>query len=108
MREFPKTGVLPGVSNHDPLSDLLKTWRHEPPAEPRFNAGVWARIDAGRKESPAASFYRWALPLAACLAVVLGVGSAMRESRQEHADRMAAAYVRTVDPLQMTARQHAP
>lgn len=96
------------MSNHDPLSDLLKTWRHEPPAEPRFNAGVWARIEAGRKESTSVSFYRWALPLAACLAVILGATSGLLESRQKHADRMAASYVRTVDPLQMTAHQHAP
>ena len=96
------------MSNHDPLSDLLKTWRHEPPAEPRFNDGVWGRIETSHQESGAASFYRWALPLAACLAVVLGAGTALRESRLQHTDRMAAAYVRNVDPLQMTAHQHAP
>ena len=96
------------MSNHDPLSSLLKSWRHEPPAEPRFNAGVWSRIEAGRRESGAASFYRWALPLAACLAMVLGAGTALKESRRQHTDRMAAAYVRTVDPLQMTAHHHAP
>lgn len=95
-------GVLPAVSNHDPLSDLLKSWRHEPPEAPRFNAGVWARIEAGRKESNLVSFYRWALPLAASVALLLGVGSGIFEARQKHADRMAAAYVRTVDPLQMT------
>ncbi len=96
------------MSDHDPLSDLLKTWRHEPPAEPRFKAGVWTRIETGREKSRTAAFYRWALPLAACLAVVLGVGSAMLEVRQKHTDRMAAAYVRTVDPLQMMAHQSAP
>ena len=96
------------MSNHDPLSDLLKTWRHEPPPEPRFQAGVWSRIDAGRQESGTALFYRWALPLAACFAVIVGVGSALHETRQKHADRMAAAYVRSVDPLQMTAHSHAP
>jgi len=90
------------VSNQDPLSDLLKSWRHQPSAEPRFNAGVWTRIEAGRKESNVLSFYRWALPLAASLALLLGVGSAVLEVRQRHADRMAAAYVRTVDPLQMS------
>ena len=96
------------MSKRDPLPDLLKTWRHEPPAEPRFNAEVWARIAASRKDSNVVSFYRWALPLAACLAVALGVGSGIRESRQQHTERMAASYVRTVDPLQMTAHRHAP
>ena len=90
------------MSNHDPLSNLLKSWRHEPPAEPRFSAGVWMRIEAGRKESNVVAFYRWALPLVASLALLLGVGSAMLEVRHKHADRMAAAYVRTVDPLQMS------
>ena len=96
------------MSNPDPLSNLLKSWRHEPSAEARFNAGVWARIAAGRKDSNIVSFYRWALPLAASLALLLGAGSAVREIRQQHVDRMAAAYVRTVDPLQMTGHQHAP
>lgn len=96
------------VSNRDPLSDLLKTWRPEPPAAPRFNAGVWSRIESSRKASGAISFYRWALPLAASLAIVLGVSTAQWNSRQQHTERMAAAYVRTVDPLQMTAHRHAP
>ena len=96
------SGVLPAVSNHDPLSDLLKSWRHQPSGEPRFNTGVWTRIEAGRKESNVVSFYRWALPLAASLALLLGVSAAMVQTRQKQADRMAAAYVRTVDPLQMT------
>ncbi len=69
---------------------------------------MWSRIEAGRTDANVFSFYRWALPLAACLAVVLGVGTALRESRQQHTDRMAAAYVRTVDPLQMTAHRHTP
>jgi hypothetical protein len=96
------------VSNHDPLSNLLKTWRHKPSAEPRFSAGVWARIEARRQDSGAAFFYRWALPLAASLAVILGVGSGLQEARQKHTEQMAAAYVRTVDAVQMTAHHHAP
>lgn len=90
------------MSNHDPLSDLLKSWQHEPPAEPRFNAGVWARLASAREETSLAYFYRWALPLAASLALALGVGSAVQVVRHQHADQMAAAYARSVDPLQMS------
>jgi hypothetical protein len=107
-RDLARANVSPVVNHRDPLSTLLKSWRHEPPSEPRFNSGVWARIEAGRRESGALSFYRWALPLAACLAVVLGAGTALRESRRQHTDRMAAAYVRNVDPLQMPPYPHSP
>ena len=90
------------MSNHDPLSDLLKSWRHEPPAAPRFNAGVWARLASVREETSLLPFYRWALPLAASVALLLGIGSAVQVARHQHADQMAAAYARSVDPLQMT------
>jgi len=90
------------VSDHDPLSDLLKSWRHEPPAAPRFNTEVWTRMAAARPETNLLSFYRWALPLAASVALVMGIGSAVQVSRHQHADQMAAAYARSVDPLQMT------
>ncbi len=90
------------MSNRDPLSDLLKSWRHEPPASPRFNAGVWARLASVREQTNPAYFYRWALPLAASVALALGVGSAVQVVRHQHVDQMAAAYARSVDPLQMT------
>ena len=90
------------MSKHDPLSDLLKSWRHEPPAAPRFNAEVRARLAATREETNFGSFYRWALPLAASVALLLGAGTAAQVARHQHADQMAAAYARSVDPLQMT------
>lgn len=96
------------MSHHDPLSDLLKSWRHEPPEAPRFNAGVWARLAAARPESNLVSFYRWALPLAASVALILGVGSAVLEAHHKHDQQMAAAYARTVDPLQMTTPASRP
>ena len=92
----------------DSLNDLLRSWKHDPPSRPEFPAEVWARIDRLRTKDAARSFYRWALPLAASIALAFGVGSAMRQSRQEHDDRMAADLVRSVDPLQMTAHSHAP
>ena len=106
------------MPDRDPsLSEALRTWRHEPPPAPRFNAEVWARIEAAR-EAPwsAAAFlasrlgipalqFRWALPLAASLAlafaVAVGAGAGAIQGHQARDDRMAAAYVRTIDPLQM-------
>jgi hypothetical protein len=108
------------MTDHDPdLSRVLKTWRHEPPAAPRFNAEVWARLETAREAPWAAAavlagrlgisarHFRWALPLAASLtlafAVVLGAGAGVIHTNLTRNDRMAAAYVQTIDPLQMTA-----
>ena len=105
------------------LSRTLKTWRHEPPAAPRFNAEVWTRIEAAR-DAPwavaafvssylgiSARHFRWALPLGAslmlALAAIAGVGIGSLQTSRAVNDRMAAAYVRTIDPLQMTA-DHPP
>ena len=99
------------------LSRTLKTWRHEPPPAPRFNAEVWARIEGAREASwtladfigsrlgiPARHF-RWVLPLGAglmlALAAVAGAGVGSLQTSRAVNDRMAAAYVRTIDPLQM-------
>jgi hypothetical protein len=103
------------------LSRTLKTWRHEPPAAPRFNAEVWTRIDAAREAPWAfaafigsrlgipARHFRWALPLGASLmltlAAVAGVGVGSLQASHSVNDRMAAAYVRTIDPLQMKMDQ---
>ena len=101
------------------LSRVLASWRYEPPAAPRFHAGVWARIEAAR-EAPwgAAAFiatrlgipaqaFRWALPLGASLvlafAALLGASAGTVYSAVTKNDRMAAAYVQSIDPLQMTA-----
>lgn len=111
------------MTERDPeLAQVLRSWRHTPPPAPRFNAGVWARIEAAR-ESPwaaaaiiarglgiPAQHFRWALPLGAiltlALAALVGVGAGTLHSAHRDNDRMAAAYVRTIDPLQMTAGHH--
>jgi hypothetical protein len=107
------------MKQSDPsLANVLRDWRHTPPSAPRFNAAVWARIEAAR-DAPwtAAAFlasrlgipaqhFRWALPLAATLtlmfAVGLGAGAGVVHTNLTENDRMAAAYVHTIDPLQMT------
>lgn len=90
----------------DPLSSLLSRWRHEPRPAADFAAGVWAKIDAARGDERVVTAFRWALPLAASLAILLGIGAARLEARQQHAERMADSYVRTIDPVQMAG--HGP
>lgn len=101
------------------LSRVLKDWRHDPPSAPRFNAEVWARIEAAREAPwaaaaavagklgiPARSF-RWVLPLGASLALTLaaslGAGLGYLQASRAYTDRMAAAYVHTIDPMQQVA-----
>lgn len=90
------------MSAHDPLSKTLQSWQHQPEANPEFNLEVWARVHtAGNQRSASVAFYRWALPIAASLALAAGIGSAVREGQQEHRERMASAYAQSIDPLQM-------
>lgn len=87
----------------DSLSALLRRWRHEPAPAPEFELGVWNRIAAARHDERAVVVFRWALPLAASLALFVGIGAARLEARRAHAERMAEFYVRTIDPVQMVA-----
>jgi len=104
------------MNKHDPLSNVLKTWKHEPASSPEFTKAVWSRIDAV-EQAPAPSFFAQLLhfpgrlPLAASFAVILaglaGTGAALTINHGQATDRMAAAYVRSIDPLQMTAASNA-
>jgi hypothetical protein len=111
------------MTDQDPsLSRVLQSWRHDPQAAPRFNAGVWARIEAARTapwSSAAiiarwcgvpAQHFRWALPLGASLVLLLaatvGAGAGYLQTVRGRNDRMAAAYVQAIDPVQMTAGHH--
>jgi len=92
----------------DPLSSTLKLWQHEPAPAPDFRNQVWNRIHASVDRSSASIFhFPGALPLAASLAVLFsiaaGSGTAFALNQSLTTDRMAAAYVRTIDPVQMTA-----
>jgi hypothetical protein len=88
-----------------PLRTLLRRWRHEPAPAPEFALGVWARLESTRRRDRTTSAFRWVLPLAASLALVVGIGAARFETRRAHAERMADFYVRTIDPVQMVAHQ---
>jgi hypothetical protein len=102
--------------SRDPLSPLLGSWKHSPAPAPDFAKDVWSRIRTAESAAPAepASVIRFPfaipLPLAASVAVTLsilaGTLAALGVNRSQSADRMAAAYVRTIDPIQMTTGAH--
>jgi len=96
----------------DPLQDLLQRWRHEPQASPDFQGGVWARIgqaDAAPRKVTVFPF-RLILPLAASLtliaSVAAGVSTGLSVARSQTADRMAANYARSIDPLLKASNDH--
>ena len=100
--------------SRDSLASTLRTWRHAPAPTPDFRDQVWARIRTTENTSPAGFarnvlHFPQALPLAASLAVILalaaGSGTAFALNRAQSTDRMAAAYVRTIDPIQLTASE---
>ena len=103
----------------DPLSPLLRSWSHQPAPAPDFNDGVWARL----KNAPAAHhadvlpfepsvWSRWTLSLAAAAAIMLsavvGTGAALAYENKAQNQRMATAYARSIDPLQMSGAMTAP
>jgi hypothetical protein len=97
------------MKDHDPLSPLLGSWKHSPSPSPDFAEGVWSRIRTAETAAPASIIrfpFAIPLPLAASVAVTLsilaGTVAALGVSRAQTTDRMAAAYVRTIDPIQMT------
>jgi len=96
------------MNDHDPLSPLLRGWEHKPAPAPDFRDQVWARIRAPETVTPANVLrFPSALPLAASLAILAsiaaGTGTAFALNRTLATERMAVAYVRSIDPVQMTA-----
>lgn len=98
----------------DPLSSALRAWRHKPGPAPDFRARVWTRIRSADTARTASVFpFPQALPLAASLAILAsvaaGTGTAFALNRTLSTERMAVAYVRTIDPVQLSAAgTHSP
>ena len=98
------------MTDRDPLSSALAHWQPEPAPSPDFNAAVHRRLKSADRRN------RWAripqfpatLPLAAGIAIMLGVVSAWTLNRAEVQDHMADAYARSIDPVRMTASSHHP
>jgi len=105
------------MNDDDSLSPLLKTWQHQSHETLDFNRGVWARLRAKpvAKESGVLGWLidfpqvgaRRAMPIAASLALLLslaaGSGMAFAYESLTRNDRMAVAYARSIDPLQMAS-----
>lgn len=97
------------MNDHDPLSPLLRGWKHTPAPAPDFRDQVWSRIRSSSSAAAPSNILRFpsALPLAASLAILAsvaaGTGTAFALNRTLSTERMAVAYVRTIDPVQMTA-----
>jgi hypothetical protein len=91
------------MTSRDPLTETLQSWRHHPTEDTQFQAAVWTRIHAEPMRRTSPIFYRWALPIAASLALVAGIGFAVQQTRLQHREQMAIAYIQTIDPLQMHA-----
>lgn len=89
----------------DPLSDLLTRWQPRPSPAPDFAAGVHARLARATPPSTLARVLAWPamLPLAAALAILLGVVSAVSLQRARTQDLMADAYARSIDPVSLSS-----
>lgn len=94
----------------DPLGPLLAAWRSDVPADPSFAVGVWQRIDRDRvpRRPRLARLLEFpvALPLAAGFAILCGIATAVQVNRLEHRADLAAAYARSIDPLQLAGTPH--
>lgn len=101
-------------THRDPLSSSLRAWRHEPVPAPDFRDRVWTRIRSTDTARTASVFhFPQSLSLAASLAILAsvaaGTGTAFALNRTLSTERMAVAYVRTIDPVQLTAAgDHSP
>jgi hypothetical protein len=97
------------MNSPDPLHSLLASWSHEPVPDSHFNEAVWARIHAGEQTRTRAPIFvfpstlRLAASVALLLSIAGGTGWAHVLNTTQSADRMASAYVRSIDPVQMAA-----
>lgn len=112
---------IEGGDGSDPgLSGVLRTWRVDAEAPPRFEEGVWRRIEAGRVGGAAWGPGRWlegllsgwfrrpmvAAGFVGCVLVVGATAGAV--SGQARADALAVhlegRYVQSIDPFSGPAR----
>jgi len=105
--------------NPNPLRELLHEWRVTVPLPPRFQEGVWSRIekaDARREAGVWLALLDWLVramtrpALAFAYATVLlfaGLGAGYWHAREMTANwdkTLAQRYVQAVDPFEQTAR----
>lgn len=96
------------MNPHDPLSDLLRSWRYEPPDAADFNQAVWSRVHegTGRKSAPArprASVFIfpffWDRSIAASVAILVSaaLGSAAALAYDAAAHKKDGGGLRSLD-----------
>ena len=115
--------MKPNSENQEPLHKVMREWRVTETLPPRFQEGVWRRIQqAEASVSPAPTTTLWsmwkawlatALPrpavAAAYLSILLvaGMAAGYRQAQQTTAhldDELGSRYVQSVDPYQKSSR----
>ena len=97
--------MTPLPSSPDSLRRSLQAWRVSPPVDPVFRGGVWARIEALRREAEASwsQYVRHHVLLWSLALVVTAGGSALIGQRAaEHRERtdrdaMVHTYLAAID-----------
>lgn len=93
------------MNEPDRLNSLLNRWNPEPGLQPAFAAQVHERIRSDRPVGAVARILQFpaTLPLAAGIAIMLGVSAAISTDRAQRQDQLATAYALSIDPIQMTS-----
>ena len=92
------------MNEPDQLNQLLNRWDTAPSEQPRFAAQVQERIESTNGTGAWAKVLAFpaTLPLAAGIAIMLGVSAAVSTQRSLQLEQLATAYDQSIDPIQMT------
>ena len=110
--------MKPESENPEPLRKLMREWRVTEPLPPRFQEGVWQKIQQAESSASPATTTLWSafavwlssvLPRPAVATVYVmvllfvGAGTGIWQARSQTArshDELGTRYVQTVDPYQ--------
>ena len=89
----------------DNLNSLLEHWELTPSHQPAFTEQVRHRMAVSSSPGIGAQILQFpaTLPLAAGIAIMLGVSAAISTDRAQRQDQLATAYALSIDPIQMTS-----
>ncbi|WP_142524881.1 hypothetical protein [Methylacidimicrobium cyclopophantes] len=97
--------------SHDPLDELLQSWREKGRLPARFQREVWERLALRSREAvPPVRPHRGAwtmLIVASAVAFLLATGQARRWEEKRWTE-LKAQYFQTVDPQALAAAQRTP
>ena len=110
--------MKPESENPEPLGKLMREWRVTEPLPPRFQEGVWQKIQQAESSANPMTTTLWSafaawlssvLPRPAfatayvmallCVGAGTGIWQARSQSTRSH-DELGTRYVQTVDPYQ--------